>query len=159
TSDAASYSVTVSDPDGQVTSSNAVLTVIPASVALPLGAVSWRPGNSNAIDVFSGNNGTWVGLPDYEAGVFAQAFEFDGSTTGITVSNRSNLQLQDFTIEAWIKRSIRTTMSLSPAGYDSFVFGYGQDGYAFTIDPSGRFYLTKVGVNNVSVANLVTNTD
>ena len=59
-SQAGSYSVTVSNPDGSVTSSNALLTVNPppACISAPTNLVAWWQGEENALDELGGINGT-----------------------------------------------------------------------------------------------------
>src|SRR5688572_5957497 len=70
----------------------------------PSGLVSWWRGQTNALDASDGNHGTLVGNTSYGAGRVAQAFVFDGGGDAVDVGNPTNLQLQNFTIEAWVKR-------------------------------------------------------
>ena len=59
----------------------------------------------------------------YAPGKVGQAFVFDGSGDGVVVGNPANLQLQNFTIEAWVKRGSANQASLSPGG--GMIFAYG----------------------------------
>jgi hypothetical protein len=156
---AGNYSVVVANFVTNVTSSNALLTVIPASlcVAPPSGIVGWWPGNSNANDVINGNNGTLQGDATFVAGKVGQAFKFDGSGDQVNVGNPAVLQLQNLTIEAWIKRGSTNQASLTPGG--GVVFGYGQDGYALAVLDDGSLVLTQVGDNNVTTSPKITDTN
>ncbi|MBI4450889.1 LamG domain-containing protein, partial [Candidatus Woesearchaeota archaeon] len=132
------------------------------SASLPSGAVSHWPGDGNANDAIDGNQGTLQNGATFAAGKVGQAFSFDGVDDIVVVGNPANLQLQDFTIAAWIKLS---TLSLSGpqqgggvmvAGYDSGGYGFGLGGPS-TIGPgalnpirSGELLLTKVDFNGVS---------
>src|ERR1035441_8776533 len=68
----------------------------------PWGLVGWWRGESNAVDQAGTSNGTLVGNTGYGTGRVGQAFVFDGSGDAVSVGNRTNLQLQNFTIEAWV---------------------------------------------------------
>ena len=90
--------------------------VATACTTPPAGLVSWWPAESNANDVVGGNNGTWTetgSLNTYDPGMVSQTFVFDGTHRDrVDVGNPTNLQLQDFTIEAWVKRSSAAVASL-----------------------------------------------
>lgn len=75
-----------------------------------------------------------------------QAFKFGGLQDAVTVGNPVSLQLQSFTIEAWIARaaSTKATLDVTPNGV---VFGSGLNSYAFGLLNDGRLALTKVGVS------------
>src|ERR1044071_6418739 len=80
----------------------------------PSGLVSWWKAESNALDAAGSNTGTLIGNTTYGAGRVGQAFVFDGSGDAVSVGNPANLQLQDFTIEAWVKRGSSSVASLTP---------------------------------------------
>ena len=80
----------------------------------PSGLVGWWRGEGNAFDQAGTNNGTLVGNAAYVAGRVNQAFAFDGSADGVSLGNPPELQLQNFTIEAWIKRDDANRVSLEP---------------------------------------------
>jgi hypothetical protein len=67
---------------------------------LPAGVVSWWPGDGNANDFVDGNPGTLVGAT-FAPGRVSQAFSFDG-LAGVVIQDNDNLNLQAFTIEAWV---------------------------------------------------------
>src|SRR5581483_7284920 len=95
-----SYSVTVGNPYGTITSLNASLSVnLAGCTPSASGLVSWWPGNGNASDLTGGNKGTVQGTVTYGAGEVGQAFSLNGvAGGGVVVGNPANLQLQNFTI-------------------------------------------------------------
>jgi hypothetical protein len=101
--------------------------------------VSWWPGDGNANDIQDGNNGTVTGNVTFVPGKVHQAFSIDGNQSGEIVGNPSNLQLQTFTIDAWIKRASTTQASLDPGG--GVIFGFGNGGYAFGLTDTGQLIL------------------
>jgi hypothetical protein len=80
-------------------------------VAPPAGLVSWWRGQANAFDQAGTNNGTLTGNTTYGAGRVGQGFVFDGSGDAVSIGNPASLQLQDFSIETWIKRASTTVAS------------------------------------------------
>ena len=136
----------------------------------PAGLVSWWPGAGNANDVASGNSGTWTGsgnLNVYAPGVVGQAMVFDGTHRDrIDLGNPANLQLQNFTIESWVKRASATIVSLdenfadgSIAGPGGYILGYGPGGYALVVFDDGSFGLTQDSVNDTRVPPVLTDTN
>ncbi len=114
------------------------------------------PGNGNANDVVSGNNGTWLGQSAYGAGPpgQTQAFELDGSNA-VSVGNPADLQLQNFTISAWIKRTSTTIASpneITGPGGGIFCDGYG--GPCLAIYDDGQPFLTQTGIGGVAAPQL-----
>jgi alpha-tubulin suppressor-like RCC1 family protein len=134
------------------------------------GLVSWWPGQGSTSDIVGGNIGTWAGtgsLNSYGSEVVGQGFVFDGvHRDRVDVGNPTNLQLQNFTIEAWIKRSSATVISLdenfqdgSSAGPDGVIFGCGNGGYSMTISDDGKLIMSKVGVDVCTVPPVITDTN
>src|SRR5882762_8436037 len=110
----------------------------------PSGLVSWWKAETNALDQAGGNNGTLVGDTTFAPGRVGQAFVFDGSGDAVDVGNPTNLQLQNFTIEAWVKRSNPVLASLG-SDQSAGIFDYTFGGYAFGLWDDGRLLLSKVG--------------
>ena len=121
----------------------------------PSGLVSWWPGDGNANDIVSGNNGTSIGNTSYTNGEVGQAFVFDGITNMEFVGNPTNLQLQDFTIEAWIQRSSTSMVSYGAWGIGC-IFTYGYGGYGLYFDPTGRPALSKIGIDETKPNTAIT---
>ena len=84
----------------------------------PPGLISWWRADGNALDWTGGNNGVLKGDVAYGPGEVGQAFVFGGDQSGVEVGNATNLDLQNFTIECWIKRGTNNLATLdgSPAG-------------------------------------------
>ncbi len=144
-SDSGSYCVIVSNRYGTVLSSNAVLTVTnPACLNPPAGLVGWWRGQSNTLDTVSGTAATPSGDLVFTNGRVGLAFSFNGNGNGVVIGNPPNLQLQNFTIEAWIQRHDALFSSGIPG--DAMLIGYGDSGYGLGIMDDGRLYLTQTGV-------------
>jgi len=117
----------------------------------PEGLVGWWKGDGDALDQAGSNHGTVAGDVTYGVGRVGQAGE------GITLSNAADLELQDFTIEAWIQRG--STTQASPHFGGGLIFGYGSAGYALGIFDDGNLYLTRVEVDFVAAATQITDTN
>ncbi len=151
---AGSYELIITNAYGSITSSNVLLTVIPAICdPAPTGLVGWWPGDGNTDDLANGDNGVLQGGVTYAAGKVGQAFSFDGSGQALSVGNPVGLQLQDFTIEAWIQRASLTQVSSDPSG--GAIFGYGNGGYLLGLNNSGQMFLTQIGVSVSSSAQII----
>lgn len=166
---AGGYSVVVTNALGSVTSVEAVLTVLPPCVPVPAGAVGWWPGENSVLDAAGGNHGTVAGYGTfgYAAGYVGQAFVLDGiHRDRVDVGNPDNLHLQQFTIEAWIKRASATQISLDDnnedgavAGEGGIIFGYGRNGYGFGLLNNGRLFLSRIDVDNVQSTSAIVDTN
>jgi DNA-directed RNA polymerase subunit RPC12/RpoP len=109
------------------------------------GLVALWSGEGNAIDSVGGNNGKLAGNVTYASGKVGQAFVFDGKMNdSVKVGNPVQLQLQDFTIMAWIKRD--NLQSVSADFRNGVIFGYGVGGYALYLNSVGHLILSKLNV-------------
>ena len=122
----------------------------------PSGLVGWWAAEGNTLDQIGGNNGTPVGNLTYGPGQVGQAFVGDGISSGVSMSNSPSLQLQDFTIETWIKRSSTTAVASSSTAW---LFGYGNNGYGVGLWNDGRLFITKVGVDSMEASTSITDTN
>ncbi|MCW5555650.1 MAG: S8 family serine peptidase [Verrucomicrobiae bacterium] len=124
------------------------------------GLISWWPGESNADDIADGNHGTLVGDTTYGPGVVGQAFVLDGDKDGVNLGSPANLELSNFTIEAWIKRRSATEVSfdqeLGPGGY---ILAFGDRGYGFGLIDGGYLLLTRVRDSAVISSGRITDTN
>ncbi|MCI0553752.1 MAG: T9SS type A sorting domain-containing protein [Anaerolineae bacterium] len=74
----------------------------PSCVNPPSGLVSWWPGEDNANDIQSNNHGTLQNGATFAAGKVGQAFSLDGVDDIVRISNVAAIEVQQFTIEAWV---------------------------------------------------------
>jgi hypothetical protein len=157
---AGSYSFSVSNAAGVAISSNATLSVVsnPSCAAIPLGLVSWWRGEGNALDQAGTNNGALIGNTTIGPGKVGQSFVFDGSGDGVRVGDSANFHLQNFTIEAWVKRASTSVASLDPYQTGG-IFVYSWGGYALALWDDGRPLLGKVGYDNISPTFAITDTN
>jgi len=146
---------------GWISLSNAVAHVQSSpAIAPPPGLVAWWPANNNAVDVIGGNNGTLENTVTYVPGEVQQAFNFNSDSAMVLLANTPALQLQNFTIEAWIQRNSLNGVTLNggSAG-NALMFGYGASGYSFGMSPNGNPILTWVDHNDVVCSMGVTDTN
>ncbi len=129
-------------------------TCIPA----PIGLISSYPADGSALDARSRNNGTIQGNVAYAAGQVGQGFQIGGGNGDrVLLGNPRDFQRQDFTIEAWVKRSSSSivTNSANPGSPAGIFFAYGQGGYAFLIDQNtNKLGLSAVGFSQVLAPTL-----
>jgi hypothetical protein len=126
----------------------------------PNNLVSWWRAEGNALDMRGGNNGTLQnGLP-FVSGEVGQSFSINGTNQGVLIGNPANLQLQDFTIDAWIQRTSTSVISLNQGGPGGLIFSYGNGGYGFGLQDNGTIFVSHIGVDGVITTGLaVTDTN
>jgi len=106
--DAAGYSVVVSNAAGAVVSSTAYLSVVspltnaPGCRLAPSGLADWWPADGNALDIFGSYHGTPQNGFAYAPGEQGLAFHFDGATSYLNVGAPS-LSLP-WTACLWVNR-------------------------------------------------------
>jgi len=104
----------------------------------------------------SGNDGTIHGATCVNDGKIGAAMSFSGAGgQKIITKNEDNLQLQDFTIMAWVKRG-STEKSSNEWEEGGAIFICGQGGYAFGLYANGSLGLSKVGYHGISAACKIT---
>jgi uncharacterized protein (TIGR03437 family) len=111
----------------------------------PAGLVSRWAGEDNARDLSDGNHGQLEGGAGYAAGQVGRAFSFDG-TGVVRVAHNANLNVQVFTIEAWVY----------PALIDGFVDAIlcKEDGATYQYIVSIRGSDNSLGVGSIPRGNL-----
>lgn len=154
------YGLAVTNEFGSDANTDATLTVYAPQPAAPPpdGLVSWWPADGNANDVIGGNNGALLNDVTFEnAREGGQTFVFNDSNAGVNIGAATNLQLQDFTIEAWIQRGDSSFVSLD--GGTGWLFSYGNGGYSFGINDDGTLVLAQAGADSVTSEDSITDTD
>ena len=98
------FSIVVSNADGQSTSLNNAFTYTSSggSAPLPAGLVSWWRAETNALDFVGTNHGTLSGA-GYAPGKVGQAFAFDGANARVIVPDSGSFKLTNsLSIEGWV---------------------------------------------------------
>jgi len=123
-----------------------------ASATPPPGLVAWWPANGNAVDIVGGNNGTLTNGVTYVPGEVGQAFDLTANHAGVFIGNPAALQLQNLTIEAWVKRGTTSVVSDDPNanGGAAALFYFGSQGYGMGMHTDGAISLTKIDVDDVN---------
>ena len=121
------------------------------------GLVALWSGDGNAMDSAGGLKGTLFGDATYGPGRVGQGFVFSGRGGGVDLGNPKALQLQEFTIEAWVKRASTSVVSYGSGG-NAQLFGYGLPGYMFLMDWSGGIDLSSSANLNFAHGPLITDT-
>ena len=117
----------------------------------------WRAEDEGR-DMAGHNDGTLVNGVSVVSDKGVSAFNFNGVRSGINVGNPASLQLQNFTIEAWIKRTSLTKVTLGIyQGANLFCHTWG--GYALAIGEDGTLGFGKVGSRCMSSHFAVTDTN
>ncbi|MFA5260171.1 MAG: LamG-like jellyroll fold domain-containing protein [Candidatus Omnitrophota bacterium] len=69
----------------------------------PEGLVSYWAADGNALDSFGSNDGTLENGVVYEEGKFGEGFSFNGVSSHVLIPDSADLDLNSFSLEAWIK--------------------------------------------------------
>jgi len=91
----------------------------------PTNLIGWWPGDGNANDIVSTNNGFLQGGATASgAGFVSSAFTFDGTNGFVQIPNSASLRPTNLTIEAWVRFSGLDSAGSggSPAGDQYIVF-------------------------------------
>ncbi len=128
--------------------------------ATPPGLVSWWPGEFSPTDATGTNDGVLLNGAGYAAGEVGRAFSFTNRLAAVDLGYATNLQLQNFTIECWIKRSSATVITLDQnTSHDGGILSYGGNGYGFALYNDSSLILSKIYVSGVSSTIKVTDTN
>ena len=129
-------------------------------VAPPSGLVSSWPAEASALDGVSGNHGALGGDATFAPGRVGTSFVFDGAGDGVNLGNPAGLQLQNFTIEAWIQRGSDSICSLDQdLGPGGVMLSYGYGGYGFGVFDNGQLFLSEIGISYVGSSLEVVDTN
>lgn len=96
---------TVADACGNSTNCSQTVTIV-SCVPPPSGMINWWPGDSNTLDIVSGNNGTINGTVTYAGGMVGSAFDFNGSggwvqSAGVSQSQAAGTVDFWFNVNSW----------------------------------------------------------
>ena len=128
-----------SQPMPTSTPTQDVTAIADLCVAPPDGLVGWWPGNGNAQDLITGNDGLLKGGTSFEPGKVRQAFSFNGIDSSVDIPQTASLNLNNqVSIEFWMKPAEENTMDDCCQGL------VGTDHYLIEIS-SGRD--SGIGVN------------
>jgi cysteine-rich repeat protein len=127
--------------------------------------VSLWEAEGDATDSADGNDGALANGATFGTGFSGQAFSLDGDDDAVIVPNAVNLQLQDFTISAWVRRGDSTVAGDGPVQSEGALVAFGENGWGLGMwgaggpATNGALLLTRIGVSNVdSGALAVTDT-
>ena len=126
-------------------------------VQIPSGAVGWWRAEGNNTDSLGNGRTDIAGGATFAPGFVGQAFSFAGTATGVSVGNPTAFQLQNLTVEAWIKRA--DTSQVSQGSPAAGIFGGGAGSYSLSILPNGQLVLGKVALSNVYSTTTVRDTN
>jgi len=108
--------------------------------ATPAGLVSWWKAEGNANDWVGGNNGTLMNGASFSTGAIGQAFSFDGVDDFVSFPSSPSLNVQSFTLAAWVYPTATHSMPIFEWN-DGSGTAYGLH---FWLYPDG----TSLGLNN-----------
>lgn len=95
----------------------------------------------------SGDDATIHGATYITDGKLGGAIRFTGDQQAVIIKDTANLQAQDFTLAAWVKRG--SLDKVSNSWEDGVIFSCGQGGYGIGLHNDGSVYLCKVGIDAV----------
>lgn len=136
---------------------NGFQVLLKQAFTTPAGLTAYWPADNHAQDTVGGIEGTPQNQAAYATGKFGQAFALDGDHDGLTLGNPAALQLQDFTIDAWIQRGSADQTSLDTGG--GVIFGHETGGWQLGILDDGRIFLGMTGSSPITGGQPVTNLD
>jgi len=123
------------------------------------GLAAYYPFNGSANDASgNGDNGTLVGAATYGPGINGQGMVLDGNGSGVQLGNPTNLQLQTFSIAAWVKRASTSVASYGSNG--SGVIAAGSPGaYILYMNGDGSLIFAQLGNSSYLLGPAITDTN
>ena len=135
-------------------SANEVQAIYNAGTPPPANMISWWPANGHFNDIIGPNNLSTVGFPFFDIGKVGQAFGLGDGMSSVRAIGSVGLQVQNFTVDAWIKRYHPTVISFSPPGNSGLVVTQGGDGFNFGLHNDGSLFLYGGGSPEVAPIGL-----
>ena len=91
----------------------------------PIAAYSFDEGEGSTVEDAAGEHDGTVEGPGWSKGKFGKSLEFDGEAEDlVTIPGTEDLQLEEFTIEAWVRPSDTTLLAPVVAKLSDEDFGY-----------------------------------
>jgi hypothetical protein len=119
--------------------------------------ISWWRAEGDTGDAVGSNPGTLHGYVSFPSSEVGQGLHFDAPGSCVELGNPTSLHLQDFTIEAWIKRDSATDVTWNDWGVTQFLGGY-TGAYGFGMWDNGSIFLMKWDDSVVSSSAKLTDT-
>ena len=147
-----SFNFTVQARDANNTTAQRAysMSIVPGCIAPPSNLVGWYPGDGNAVDIQTGNNGSLQGGATFAPGKVAQAFSFNGTSAYVQAPAVS---AQDPTTAGSMDAWVFFNQVPSAAGHPMEIIAKGGNGTDFEIgtdtDNKFKFYIA-AGTNVVS---------
>ena len=115
-------------------------TPVPVCVTPPPNMVAWFPGEGNADDIQSGNNGALRNGATFASGMVGQGFSLDGADDYVEIPDSASLKITGaITIDAWVEPDV-VTGNYPGRGIVSKYDGVtGQASYILWITTTGEF--------------------
>jgi hypothetical protein len=124
-----------------------LLMTLPAAVTAqecvqpPSGVVSWWPAEGTAEDIVGDNHGVLQDGAGFDQGFVGSAFDLDGSQDHVLVDDDPSLNLEEFTIEGWVRIATSGDLFIATKsgstgnfGYEMGLFRVGTGAARFTIN-------------------------
>ncbi len=122
-------------------SASEVQAIYNAGTPPPANMISWWPADGHYNDVIGPNNLSTVGFPFFDIGKVGRAFGLGDGMSSVRAIGSVGLQVQNFTVDAWIKRYHPTIISFSPPGNSGLVVTQGGEGFNFGLHNDGSLFL------------------
>ena len=135
-------------------SASEVQAIYNAGTPPPANMISWWPANGHFNDIIGPNNLSTVGFPFFDIGKVGQAFGLGDGMSSVRAIGSVGLQVQNFTVDAWIKRYSSTVISYSPPGNSGLVVTQGGEGFNFGLHNDGSLFLYGGGSPEVAPIGL-----
>ena len=117
------------------------------------GLVGLWKGDGDASDSIGSNHASLLGHAGFANGKVGQAFNLDGTDSGVRLPNADAYHLQNLTIEAWVKRS--GTGYPSKASFFGAIMGGGPGNFSLVMLNDGKLTFSKVGVDRIDSSGAI----
>ena len=129
--------------------------VFAACVPQPGGATIWR--GDGPYDASGNLAGSFRAGGRVGDGFIGSGFVFGGGQDALLLPAAFRLPSQEFTVEAWVRRSDTNRTGIDPIGGQ--LFGGGNAGISFGLTHEGRPYLNHIGLTNYFTTSAIRDTN